>query len=150
MKNRSLSLLACGCLILAAFLGGLYLGRSLGGTPVYAISTPSGTSSAQVNAGTHASVATTEATVATEATESISVTAPPTQSTTNTSGSININTADLETLQRLPKIGPKLAQAIIDHREKNGPFQSIGEITNVDGIGAGIFKLIKDYITIGG
>lgn len=155
MKNRNLSYLACACLILSAFLGGLYLGRSIGGTPTYTISTPNITTATRSTSATegHSDVSSTDtphSTASTLSADPTDIATTPTQGTTNSSGSININTADLQTLQLLPKIGPKLAQAIIDYREKNGPFHSIGEITNVDGIGAGIFALIKDHITIGG
>ena len=63
---------------------------------------------------------------------------------------ININTADLEQLQRLPGIGEVLAQRIIAYRDKNGPFKSISELTNVEGIGLERLDKIMDYITLGG
>lgn len=153
MKNNSLSYLACGCLIIAAFLGGLYLGRSIGSTPVYTVQTPSGTtlSTAASQMTDAASLPSTTEATATDPTSE--PTQAPTQSGYDiavSGGSVNINTADLETLQTLPKIGPKIAQAIIDYRNENGPFQNIGQITDVPGIGSGIFKLIKDYITVGG
>jgi len=45
-------------------------------------------------------------------------------------------------------IGEKRAQAIIDYRENTGPFKNIYEIKNVEGIGDGIFDIIKDQITV--
>lgn len=62
---------------------------------------------------------------------------------------ININTATLEELDTLPGIGASKAQAIIDYRELNGPFQAIEEITNVSGIGSATYENIKDLITVG-
>lgn len=157
MKNKGLSCLACACLVLAAFLGGLYLGRGIGAAPVYTIQSPTGTvhaPSAEQNSTVSPATAepTADTVPDTAPAETVSAPVPDnTQSTPDpTGGSVNINTADLETLQTLPKIGPKLAQAIIDYRNENGPFQSIGEITEVPGIGTGIFKLIKDHITAGG
>ena len=60
---------------------------------------------------------------------------------------IDINTADAETLQLLPDIGPALAQAIIDDREENGPFLSPDDITRVYGIGPATAESIAPYIT---
>lgn len=62
---------------------------------------------------------------------------------------ININTATADDLEELPGIGGKLAQAIIAHREKNGPFPTTRDITAVSGIGNGLYKRIADLITIG-
>jgi comEA protein len=62
---------------------------------------------------------------------------------------VNINTASLEQLQELPRIGIKVAQRIIDHRIKNGKFRKIEEIMKVRGIGEKVFKGIKDRITVG-
>ncbi len=61
---------------------------------------------------------------------------------------ININTADFETLQELPNIGPTKAQAIIEYRNQNGGFKSIDEIKNVKGIGDKTFEQLKDLICI--
>ena len=62
---------------------------------------------------------------------------------------VNINTADQETLMTLPGIGEVLAGRIIDYRKKHGAFQSIDEITQVEGIGNGIFSRICTSITTG-
>ncbi len=62
---------------------------------------------------------------------------------------ININTASLTELQKLPRIGSSVAQRIIDFRKKNGPFKKIEEIMKVKGIGEKTFEQIKDLITVG-
>ena len=62
---------------------------------------------------------------------------------------INLNTATLAELQKLPKIGAKVAQRIIDYRKAHGKFKEIEEIMKVKGIGEKTFKQIKDLITIG-
>ena len=58
---------------------------------------------------------------------------------------INLNTADVYELQRLPGIGEKRARAIVDYREENGPFQSVEDLTRVSGIGEGILAGLRDY-----
>lgn len=63
-------------------------------------------------------------------------------------GKININTAGIEELDRLPGIGPVKAKSIIDFRKEHGNFKSIEEITNVKGIGDKTFENIKNMITI--
>lgn len=62
---------------------------------------------------------------------------------------IDINTASLTELQKLPRIGAKVAQRIIDYRKTHGRFNKIEEIMKVKGIGEKIFKKIKDFITVG-
>ena len=61
---------------------------------------------------------------------------------------INVNTADIYDLQRLPGIGEKRAQAIIAYREEVGPFQATDELLQISGIGQGIFAGLVDYITV--
>lgn len=61
-------------------------------------------------------------------------------------GEINVNNADLETLTKLPGIGEKLAQAIIDEREANGPFYYPEDLTAVSGIGDKKLEAIRELI----
>ena len=61
---------------------------------------------------------------------------------------ININTADLEQLKEITRIGNIKAQSIIDYREANGGFKSLEELKNVDGIGDKTFEKIKEQITL--
>lgn len=63
-------------------------------------------------------------------------------------GRVNINTATISELNALPGIGPTTAQAIVDYRIQNGPFQIIQDIQNVPGIGPATYDRINDYITI--
>jgi len=62
---------------------------------------------------------------------------------------ININTAGQAELETLPRIGPKVAQRIIEYRAQNGGFKKVEDIMKVKGIGEKIFAQIKDQITIG-
>lgn len=61
---------------------------------------------------------------------------------------INLNAADEYTLRRLPGIGEKRAQAIVAYREEYGPFQSLEELDNVEGIGPGILEELRAYVCV--
>lgn len=61
---------------------------------------------------------------------------------------ININTAPAVDLMRLPGIGEKKAQAIVEWREKYGSFRTTRQIMKVSGIGKGIFESLEEYITV--
>ena len=61
---------------------------------------------------------------------------------------IDINSASVTELQKLPRIGEKVAQRIIDFRKQHGEFKKIEEIMKVKGIGEKTFKLIKDLIVV--
>jgi len=61
---------------------------------------------------------------------------------------IDLNKADKKELMNLNGVGEATAKAIIEYREKNGPFKSIEEIKNVSGIGEKSFEKIKDYIKV--
>lgn len=66
------------------------------------------------------------------------------------SGPVDINTADAASLESLPGIGPSLAEAIVEHRQRNGPFASVDELVEVSGIGPVKLEQIRPRATTGG
>lgn len=62
---------------------------------------------------------------------------------------IDVNSAPVEDLQRLPGIGEKRAQAIVAWREEHGPFQSVDELIQVSGIGEKLLAGLRDYAAAG-
>lgn len=60
---------------------------------------------------------------------------------------INVNNADQSELQKLPGIGPKLSQRILDERAK-APFKSIDDLRRVSGIGPKTLEKVRPYVTI--
>jgi competence ComEA-like helix-hairpin-helix protein len=63
-------------------------------------------------------------------------------------GPVNINTADSQTLARLPGIGIKTAEKIIELRLRKQRFSSVDELLEVKGIGETKLKNIREHIII--
>ncbi len=61
---------------------------------------------------------------------------------------ISINTADEETLTRLPGIGPAMAQKIVSYRTEHGLFQKREDLLHVKGIGRAKYEKLEDLITL--
>jgi len=62
---------------------------------------------------------------------------------------INVNTADVDELQKLPGIGPVMAQRIIEYRQEHGEFKNIYELERVRGIGEATLRGFEKIITVG-
>lgn len=62
--------------------------------------------------------------------------------------SINLNLAKLEELVKLPGIGPKTAQGILEYRTLKKKFRNVNELLNVKGIGNSKLAKIKKYVFI--
>lgn len=65
----------------------------------------------------------------------------------NLAGPIDINTASLEELQKLPKVGLKRAQQIIDARSK-GPFRTLDDLRRIPGFGAKTLESLRPWIML--
>ena len=70
------------------------------------------------------------------------------ESENNKQATININTASIEELIKLPGIGEATATKIVEYRKQNGKFKTIEELKNVAGIGNNKFETIKDKIRV--
>ena len=62
---------------------------------------------------------------------------------------VNINTADAEALQQaLSGVGSVKARAIVDYREKHGPFTHVDDLIRVEGIGLSTLELNRDRLSL--
>jgi competence protein ComEA len=63
-------------------------------------------------------------------------------------GKININTATVQELVKLKRVGRKYAQKIVEYREAHGAFQQAEDIMKVPGIGKKTYELNKELIAV--
>jgi len=63
-------------------------------------------------------------------------------------GAVNINTADKETLMSIKGLGERRAEAIIQYREKNGPFTNIDQLAEIRGIGQSLIDDNRDALAV--
>ena len=64
------------------------------------------------------------------------------------SAPIDLNTASVDDLDRLPGIGPATAAAIVAHRDKHGRFANVDELSDVPGIGPAKIDAIRDLVRV--
>ena len=75
-------------------------------------------------------------------------TAPGKSGDGGASGTVNINTASASELEKLPGIGPALAQRIVEYRDSHGPFASVDSLTDVPGIGKAKLEGLREQATV--
>ena len=64
---------------------------------------------------------------------------------------VDINTASAEVLaETISGVGIKRAQAIVTHRQENGPFLTVDDLVDVSGVGQTTVDRSRDLLTIGG
>ena len=80
----------------------------------------------------------------------VSLLAPLAASAAATAGVVNVNTATAQQLQLLPRVGPSVAQRILDYRKENGKFDSVEDLMLVRGIGEATFAGLKPYVSLSG
>lgn len=67
---------------------------------------------------------------------------------TPSDGRININSATSTELESLPEIGPVLASRIVAYREENGPFDSVDQLDEIEGISPSLVETLRPLITV--
>ena len=71
----------------------------------------------------------------------------PGTGTTPPAGPIDLNTATIAELETLPRVGPVLAQRIVDHRTRQGPFTAPEQLDEVSGIGPAMLEALLPLVT---
>jgi competence protein ComEA len=66
---------------------------------------------------------------------------------TSPGGPVDLNRADAAALDVLPGVGPATAEAIVRHREENGPFATVEDLLDVPGIGPAKLDGLRDLVT---
>ena len=61
---------------------------------------------------------------------------------------VDVNTATVAELERLPEVGPALAHRIVDYRATHGRFQSTEDLLQVPGIGPTTYHTLKAYVNV--
>jgi competence ComEA-like helix-hairpin-helix protein len=75
---------------------------------------------------------------------------PDYESQLRAQGPMDINDASVEQMQKLPGIGRVTAERIVDHRREHGPFASVHDLSQVNGIGPKTLDEIRTFIKAGG
>jgi len=80
--------------------------------------------------------------------ESVQPVEHPATGTSAAAGRLNLNSADAQALEALPGIGPVTAGLIVEYRSAHGPFQSVDQLQDVNGVGDATISTIRDLVTV--
>ena len=94
------------------------------------------------------SLAATSCAKRSRATASDAPASPESYASASTTQRININTAPEKDLEALPGIGKGLAERIVEHREKYGPFRRAEHLMMVRGISETRFRALRELVTV--
>ena len=61
---------------------------------------------------------------------------------------VNLNTATVAELEKLPHIGAELARQIVEHREKHGRFRRVEHLILVEGMSDKKFRDVRNFVKI--
>lgn len=66
----------------------------------------------------------------------------------NADGKLNLNTATVDDLDKLPGIGPAFASRILDYRQKQNGFTDVSQLKNIQGIGPKTYAKLKPLVYV--
>jgi competence protein ComEA len=78
----------------------------------------------------------------------VPVGAPVAQGSQVPTGPLDLNVATVVELDTLPGVGPATAAAIVDDRDRNGPFASVDDLERVPGIGPAKLASLRDLVSV--
>lgn len=68
---------------------------------------------------------------------------------TSSANAVDINTASVSDLEKLPHIGRKTAESIVQFRTENGPFRRVEHILMIRGVSEARFAELRPYLRVG-
>ena len=63
---------------------------------------------------------------------------------------IDVDRADAVELTRLPRVGPALAQRMVEWRAAHGPFGGLARLDSVPGVGPKLLETLQRYVEFSG
>ena len=71
-----------------------------------------------------------------------------TRPTETVSVRFDLNRAERSDFEQIPGVGPKLAQAIVEHRGEKGHFRSLDQLRDVKGVGPATFDKVRPFLRV--